>query len=385
MRVNLFIPRLPLPFAGSDSRWFHVLASRLPRLDVDLVVVAIHEGQSSAVIEALAHAAHWGYALRVVQPTFFQGGVSRLHRIARPRTELAQSDEVCASLRALRDEGGPVIFSGISTPGLTRQIDAVVAEVHYLKAVDQRGEPRPSPVSMFRQLQDRRAEDSFFKKSPPLIVNSRRMAQLVSKWRAPTATTKLTIDPFLYGLRKEPAGLTIGFIGSMFWEPSRRAAERLLLRVWPLIRAQIPGAQLLVAGWHAQERLGPLFPIAGAELVPAVAQPADFFERLTVLLFPPVGGTGMKIKTLEAMAYGVPVVTTGEGTEGLEDVKGAPKGVVDDDQAIADAAVALLSDWRLRSQVSEAGLTAFERDLEPTRTAEVFLEAALKAVSPGEG
>lgn len=379
MRVSLVIPRLPLAFSGSDSRWFHVLTSQLPRLDVDLVVVAVHEGDGGDELDAKAHAAKWGYELRVVRLSPRQGVSGKLLRLAFPRTELAQSAEVCAALRVLQREGGPTILSGISAPGLARGLDEAVAELHYLQTVDRRGEPWRSPKAVLQRVQERRAERTFLKDAPPLIVNSARMAQLVSKWRSPAATTKLTIDPALYRFNPRTADLTVGFIGSMFWEPSRRAAERLLLRVWPLVRAEVAGARLLIAGWQAEEHLGRLFPIEGAELVPTVARPAEFFDRLTVLLFPPVGGTGMKIKTLEAMAYGVPIVTTEEGIEGLEDVGGAPQSVADDDHALAGAAVALLNDPRLRRQVAEAGRATFEHDLHPSRTAEAFLTAALKA------
>lgn len=381
MRVSLVIPRLPLAFSGSDSRWFHVLTSQLPRLDVDLVVVAVHEGDRGDELDAQAHAAQWGYELRVVHLSPRRGVSGRLLRLARPRTELAQSAEVCAAMRALQREGGPRILSGISAPGLVCELDGAVAELHYLQTVDRHGEPWRSPKAVLQRVQGRRAERSFLKDSPPLIVNSARMAQLVSRWRSPTATTKLTIDPSLYRFNARTPDLILGFIGSMFWEPSRRAAERLLLRVWPLVRAEVPRARLLIAGWQAEEHLSRLFPIEGAELVSNVARPADFFGRLTVLLFPPVGGTGMKIKTLEAMAYGVPVVTTAEGIEGLEDVRGAPQGVADDDHALTDAAVALLDDPRLRRQVAEAGRATFEHDLHPTRTTEAFLAAVLRAAS----
>ena len=52
-----------------------------------------------------------------------------------------------------------------------------------------------------------------------------------------------------------------------------------------------------------------------------LAHPADFFSRVAVMAYAPARGTGMKVKVLESMAYGVPVVTTAEGAEGL-DVRG---------------------------------------------------------------
>src|SRR4029453_11452473 len=55
-------------------------------------------------------------------------------------------------------------------------------------------------------------------------------------------------------------------------------------------------------------------------------------------------GSGMKIKILEAMAFGVPVVTTSEGVEGLPAEDGVHAGVCDDDDGLIERAVDLLQD-----------------------------------------
>jgi glycosyltransferase involved in cell wall biosynthesis len=50
----------------------------------------------------------------------------------------------------------------------------------------------------------------------------------------------------------------------------------------------------------------------------------------------------MKVKVLEAMAYGVPTVTTTEGIAGIEAVDGRHVGIADDDEVFAEKVVALL-------------------------------------------
>lgn len=380
MKVALLLPRLPLPFHASDSRWFHVLASQWPRLGVSLTVVAIHEGDSGHVEAAWAHAEQWGYELRVVQPSVPSNALARADRLWRPRTELLQASAVRGAIERLRHEESVVVTSGMTTPGLTSALDRVSTEIHYLASVDRAGEHRRGAREVLNGIQERRAETRLVTETRTLIVNSARMAELVAKRRPASAVTRLTIDPRLYPFHGGNADPIVGFIGSMFWAPSRRAAERLLLRVWPKIKVQWPQARLLIAGWQAQERLGKYFPVDGVELVPSVRDPAQFFHRLALLLFPSAGGTGIKIKTLEAMAYGVPVVTTAEGVEGLEDVKGAPDPVEDDDEALAAAATALLDDHMLRRHLADEGRAAFESDLQPRRVAGEFLSAALRGL-----
>lgn len=76
-----------------------------------------------------------------------------------------------------------------------------------------------------------------------------------------------------------------------------------------------------------------------------------------MLLYPLTMGSGTKVKVLEAMALGIPVVSTREGVEGLLDRGGVV--VEDDDEAIAAATVALLDDLDARRRAGAAGRENF--------------------------
>lgn len=377
VKVSLIIPRLPLPFLASDTRWFHVLASQLPHCGVELSLVAINETRSGhAAREARAHAETFGYDLRVLQLDRGSRPLDRARRLWRPRTDLIQDPAIRQVFASLRSEHSRIMTSNLAVPGLARHLGQMAAEVHYLYSIDNALEAPGTPIDRFHQFQSTRAERAFLREPHTLTVNSPRMAGLISPARPVDAVTRLTIDPSLYPFHGSSAEPVVGFIGSMFWAPSRRAAERLLQRIWPLLKQQCPRARLLVTGWQAEERLGHHFPIEGAELVPSPLRTGEFFRRLALLLFPTVGGTGVKIKTLEAMAYGIPVVTTADGVEGLEGVSGAPPPVQDDDHALAAAAAALLEDRAQRQQLADRGRAAFDRDLNPKNAASAFLAAA---------
>ena len=58
----------------------------------------------------------------------------------------------------------------------------------------------------------------------------------------------------------------------------------------------------------------------------------------------------MKIKIQEAMAYGVPIVTTSEGVEGIPAIDGVHVGLAEDDQGLIDRAVDLLNDVDLQNR-----------------------------------
>lgn len=71
----------------------------------------------------------------------------------------------------------------------------------------------------------------------------------------------------------------------------------------------------------------------------------------------------MKVKVLEALACGVPVVTTPEGAEGIAPNDGVIVEV--DDGALADAAAELLRDTAARKERGAAALRAFQTHYAP--------------------
>lgn len=79
----------------------------------------------------------------------------------------------------------------------------------------------------------------------------------------------------------------------------------------------------------------------------------SFYEASRVVVAPLRFGAGVKLKVLEAMAYGVPIVTTSVGAQGLPELAEAIP-VTDDPQQIADAIIDLLADDARWSTVSKS-------------------------------
>jgi glycosyltransferase involved in cell wall biosynthesis len=114
-----------------------------------------------------------------------------------------------------------------------------------------------------------------------------------------------------------PSNGVVGYIGSA--NQHNLEGLRLFLDAqWPQIRRTVPSAQLIVAGGLAMDRV-----IDGVRFVGRVDDLwQDFYRRCSLIVNPCVSGTGLKIKTVEAMSYGLPVVTTDEGCSGIESAVG---------------------------------------------------------------
>src|SRR5271163_3520849 len=164
---------------------------------------------------------------------------------------------------------------------------------------------------------------------------------------ASVTTVPVGIDASVYEFisdGRRPQTPVIGLIGSMGWYPGYSAAARLLTRLYPAIKRELPEVTVRIAGWSARSALRDFVTLPGVEIVENVADALPFFESLGVMLYAPVRGSGMKIKVLEAMSFGVPVVTTSEGVEGLPAEDGVHAGIADDDHGLIDRAVAMLRD-----------------------------------------
>jgi len=108
------------------------------------------------------------------------------------------------------------------------------------------------------------------------------------------------------------------FVGSFAHPPNRAAATLLCRRIWPALRDRLPGWRLVLAGPGSDDFLAAqTMPVAGVEALGFVDDLTAVFAASRLFVAPLFEGGGIKIKILEAMARGIPLVTTPIGAEGI--------------------------------------------------------------------
>jgi glycosyltransferase involved in cell wall biosynthesis len=141
-----------------------------------------------------------------------------------------------------------------------------------------------------------------------------------------------------------PPGRTLVFVGTLGWAPNRRGIEWFVREVWPRIRAQRPDLVLRVVGGPLAEDETAALPAwsraPGVEALGRVPDVTPFLEDALYSVCPILDGGGTRIKIVESLAFGRPVVATPFGARGL--ALGEPEGVLRREGA-ADFAEACLA------------------------------------------
>lgn len=118
-------------------------------------------------------------------------------------------------------------------------------------------------------------------------------------------------------------GKNVLFVGSNN-DPNREALHYFLNNIWGKVHNKVPDAQFMIAGDVSNSvKESPDYIKVGY-----VEDLADIYKEARVVVNPMLSGTGLPIKTIEAMAYGKPVVATASGARGLYKEGREPRALV---------------------------------------------------------
>ncbi|CAH0150913.1 glycosyltransferase [Pseudomonas mediterranea] len=147
-------------------------------------------------------------------------------------------------------------------------------------------------------------------------------------------------------------------IGNFRHAPNWDAVLWMKNAIWPLIRQQLPGAQLHLYGAYTPPKAAALHnPAQGFHIMNWAEDALQVMSAARICLAPLRFGAGIKGKLIEAMLCGTPSVTTPIGAEAMHGEMRWPGAISQSAEAIADAAVQLYSDPTRWNLAQDAGLT----------------------------
>ena len=146
-------------------------------------------------------------------------------------------------------------------------------------------------------------------------------------------------------------------IGNFLHEPNWDAVRYLKSTIWPLIKAQLPKAELYIYGAYASQKVEQLHNPEERFFVKGRAEDArETISSHRVMLAPLRFGAGLKGKFIDAMCTGTPSVSSSIGAEGMHGTLDWPGAVADEPTEFAKAAVELYQnkdDWHRAQSCGE--------------------------------
>jgi sugar transferase (PEP-CTERM/EpsH1 system associated) len=149
-----------------------------------------------------------------------------------------------------------------------------------------------------------------------------------------------------------PQPNTLIFNGALTYEANYDAIQYFLAEVYPLIRQKVPEVSLTITGSTSGVRLSGLRLDESVHLCGYIDDIRPLVAGSAACVVPIRQGGGTRLKILEAMALGTPVVATSKGVEGLEVISGEHLLLADEAASFADRTVRLLRDPALRQYLA---------------------------------
>ncbi len=172
------------------------------------------------------------------------------------------------------------------------------------------------------------------------------------------------------------------FIGNFNHRPNIDAVHYFMHRIFPVVRKSLPGVKLYVVGSYMPEEIrGYGSDHADVITLGYVRDVDSLFENSRVFVAPLRYGSGMKGKVGQALSYGLPVVTTSIGAEGMKLRHEHDIMVGDDAQTFARMLVQVYREQDLWQRLSHNGYRHIEERFAP-HVAEKNIQSALNDLRP---
>jgi glycosyltransferase involved in cell wall biosynthesis len=184
-------------------------------------------------------------------------------------------------------------------------------------------------------------------------------------------------DPDPLGPPPPAATPTAAFVATLGWAPNVDAALWFTGEVWPEVCRRRPDARLLLVGRDPSASVRALAS-SSVEVSGTVSEVRPYLAKARVAVAPLRSGGGTRLKILEALDAGRPVVATSVAVDGLEDLIGEGVVVADDPGSMIEAVSGLLDDAQRASALGRAGHNA----VAARHTWDVALAPLLESVAP---
>jgi glycosyltransferase involved in cell wall biosynthesis len=372
MNVLLVLPDSPLPAnRGARVRDLELIRRLAPRCRLTVLCLVRSKAEAGELhtLAALVHRLEWARAPLASAPYISAGAVACFRElVAAEKPEIVQIEH---SLLAPLIDALPV-DQGVRS---VLSLHNVATRQYRSMAVASRGFHRRASYSLKAALAHR-LERRYLQRFDLAVCVSEpeRDAVLALSPTARTAVVPNGVDVArLQPLPGDGEADAILFVANMEYRPNAEAARWLCNRVLRRLVDLRPGVRVRLVGPGGQRHLRGLAVDDRIELAGDVRDLRSHYAWAGVVAVPILAGGGTRLKVLEAMALGRPVVSTPLGSEGLALETEKHLLTAERPEEFAVALDRLLGDGDLRGRLSAEARLQIERRYSWDRAAEVLL------------
>ena len=163
-------------------------------------------------------------------------------------------------------------------------------------------------------------------------------------------------------------------IGSLDWSPNQEGLIWFFENCWNDIHSKYPDLNFYIAGRNApvwfQRKIGMPNVIYKGEIPDAY----EFINSKSIMIVPLFSGSGMRIKIIEGMALGKPIVTTAIGTEGIATTTGKNIILAEDSDGFIKAVSRLIEDRNYFDEISKNAIEYIHEHFDNLASAGALIE-----------
>jgi len=163
-------------------------------------------------------------------------------------------------------------------------------------------------------------------------------------------------------------------IGALDWAPNQEGLIWFFNHCWPKIHQENPDLKFYLAGRNAPEWFERIIKLDGVEYLGEINDAYDFINSKAVMVVPLFSGSGMRIKIIEGMALGKPIVTTDIGTEGIPTENGKNILIANEADRFTEAITQLINDRDLSNRIGKSAIGFIQEKFDNLSQAEALVE-----------
>lgn len=375
VRVAVFTPYFPYPSdTGGKIRSYNLLRALLQHYEVDLYVPYCGSAPASEHLAALSNC----HEIHLLQLTKSWRKRDRLARVLAPlprSVDFFYTEDTLAEVRALlarRDYQLLISDEICMTPyaELLPEVPRIVTRqkvdfLHYHEMAQQQPWGSEKVLDWLESQKLRRYE---WRKMPlyqAAVVCSESDAAVIRE-QSPQAEILVVANGAdltqFTPVDNPPSGPpTLLYVGSMYYYPNVDAVKYFFEHCWAAIQAAVPEVQVQIVGHQPPSEIQALGELPGVMVTGSVPDVRPYYQSATALIVPLRLGGGTRLKIVEAMAMGVPVISTSVGAEGLSVVPDENIVIADSAVAFVRQTVRVLQDAVLRERLKVGGRTLAQR------------------------